>query len=261
MREAAGTAAHAAASSACRHESTRRGRASHLSAPCPECTAIARDNARLAAELRSRRADEARSGARVVTAGDSQRRQLERDLHDGAQQRLVLVAIQLGCLAKGLAPGTEEARLLAAARRELAASLDELRELADGLQPAVLDDGLDNALRALATRAPLPVAVTVNIDRRPDACVELAAYYLVSETLTNIAKYAGATSATVTAGLHDDCLVLEVADNGVGGADPACGSGLRGLADRFHALGGSVRVWSPPGDGTTVRGEIPCPPR
>jgi signal transduction histidine kinase len=259
MREAAGIAAHAVASNAWRHESARRRHASHPSAPCPECTSVARDNARLTAELRSRRADDARSGARVVSAGDSQRRQLERDLHDGAQQRLVFVAIQLVCLAKGLAPGTDEARLLAVAREELAASLDELRELANGLHPAILDHGLDHALRSLATRAPVPVAVTVHIDRRPDASAEVAAYYLVSETLTNIAKYARATSATVTAARHDNCLVVEVVDDGVGGADPACGSGLRGLADRVHALGGSLCVESPPGHGTTVRAEIPCP--
>ena len=169
------------------------------------------------------------------------------------------MALKLVCLAKGLAPGTDEACLLAAARQELAASLDELRELANGLHPAILDHGLDSALRSLATRAPLPVAVTVDIDRRPDAPVEVAAYYVVSETLTNVAKYAGATAATVTAGRHDDRLVVEVVDDGIGGADPACGSGLRGLADRVHALGGSVDVWSPPGYGTTVRAEIPSP--
>jgi signal transduction histidine kinase len=212
------------------------------------------------AEPGSRHAAQLRLGARVVMAGDFERRRLERDLHDGAQQRLVSVAIQLARLANGLAADSAQARLLAAAQRELAASQRELRDLANGLHPAVLDRGLDDALTSLATRAPLPVAVTVDIEQRPDAPVEVAAYYLVCETLTNIAKYAGATSATVTVTRDDSRLVVEVADDGVGGADPASGSGLRGLADRVHALGGSMQVWSPPGHGTTVRAQIPCRP-
>ena len=200
-------------------------------------------------------------GARVVMAGDFERRRLERDLHDGAQQRLVSLALQLARLATGLAPESDQARLLAAARRELAASLQELRDLANGLHPAVLDHGLDSALTSLATRAPLPVTVMVDIRQRPDAPVELAAYYLVCEALTNVAKYAGATSATVSASRQGDRLVVEVVDDGNGGADPASGSGLRGLADRVEALGGSVRVMSLPGQGTTVRAQIPCRPR
>jgi signal transduction histidine kinase len=129
------------------------------------------------------------------------------------------------------------------------------------LHPAVLDHGLAAALASIAATAPLPVAVTVEIERRPAAPVEVAAYYLVCESLTNIAKYAGATTVTVAVTHEDDVLVVEIVDDGAGGADPARGSGLRGLADRVQALGGSVRVSSPPGHGTTVRAEIPSPRR
>ena len=201
------------------------------------------------------------SGARVVSASDAERRRLERDLHDGAQQRLVSLAIQLRLLAMDLAPDSDQGRLLAEAQEQLAASLQELRELASGLHPAVLDRGLDHALTSVAHRAPLPVAVAVDIDRHPGASAEIAAYYLVCETLTNVAKYAGATTATVAVTRADDHLVVDVADDGVGGADPSRGTGLRGLADRVDALGGSVHVSSPRGQGTTVRAEIPCPPR
>jgi signal transduction histidine kinase len=220
------------------------------------------DHAPVVSVRSPRRLDAAtRSGARVVSASDAERRRLERDLHDGAQQRLVSLAVQLRLLAMDLAPDSDQARLLATAQEQLAASLQELRELASGLPPAVLDRGLDAALSSVALRAPLPVAVTVDVDQRPGTPVEIAAYYLVSETLTNVAKYAGATTATVTVTREHDDLVVEVADDGVGGADPSRGSGLRGLADRVNALGGSVHVSSPRGQGTTVRAEIPCPPR
>ena len=205
----------------------------------------------------TRGAIESTAGARVVSASDAQRRRLERDLHDGAQQRLVSLAIQLRLLAMDLAPDSDQGRLLAAAQQQLASSLQELRELASGLHPAVLDRGLDHALTSVALRAPLPVAVTVDIDQRPGEAVELAAYYLVCETLTNVAKYADATTATVAVWRENDRLIVVVADDGVGGADPASGTGLRGLADRVNALGGSVHVASPLGHGTTVRAEIP----
>ena len=229
------------------------------SVQCSWCSAAARDNARLEAELRDRRDQAAQSSARLLNAGQAERRRLERDLHDGTRQRLVSVALQLRLLADGLAPDSPHGRLLAAARHEVDASMRELRDLATGLHPAALDRGLDEALRSLAGRAPVPVAVTVVIQRRPGSAVEVAAYYLVCETLTNVAKYAGATEATVTVSCRDDRLVVEVTDDGVGGADPARGSGLRGLADRVGALGGCIRVSSPPGRGTAVRAEIPCP--
>jgi signal transduction histidine kinase len=199
-----------------------------------------------------------RCTARVIAAGDSERRRLERDLHDGAQQRLVSLSLQLATLGMRLAPGSEEELLLTAAREELAASLHELRELAHGLHPAVLSErGLDAALRSLAARAPLPVDVGVDVEPRPGSAVEIAAYYLVSEALTNIAKHARATSATVRAVLIGDRLVVHVTDDGAGGADVSGGSGLRGLAERVEALGGTLRVSSSPGHGTSVRAEIP----
>ena len=205
--------------------------------------------------------DARRCGARVVSASDAERRRLERDLHDGAQQRLVSLAIQLRLLAIDLAPDSDQGRLLADAQQQLAASLQELRELAAGLHPAVLDRGLDDALTSVALRAPLPVAVTVDIDQRPAAAVEIAAYYLVSETLTNVAKYAHATTATVTVTRHHDHLTVTVTDDGIGDADPTRGTGLQGLADRINALAGTIHISSPPGHGTTIRADIPCPPR
>ena len=196
--------------------------------------------------------------ARIVEAGDSERRRLERDLHDGAQQRLVSLALQLGSLSRRLAPGSEEARLLTTAREELADALTELRELAHGIHPAVLTDhGLGAALGSLAARAPLPVDVAVAIEPRPPAAVEVAAYYLVSEALTNTAKHARATSATVRAFVAGRRLIVVVTDDGVGGAEMSAGSGLRGLAARVEALGGTLRVSSTRGAGTSVRAEIP----
>jgi signal transduction histidine kinase len=198
------------------------------------------------------------SAVRILAAADRERRRLERDLHDGAQQRLVSLSMCLRVLGRRLAPGSEAERLLATAQAELAASLQELRELARGLHPAVLSEhGLRCALESLALRAPLPVELSVALEDRPPAAVEVAAYYLVSEALTNIAKYADADTATVRVARRDAELVVEVADDGVGGADPADGSGLRGLADRIEALGGRLTVWSAPATGTTVRAEIP----
>jgi signal transduction histidine kinase len=198
------------------------------------------------------------SAARILAAADRERRRLERDLHDGAQQRLVSLSMRLRLLRTRLAPGSEAERLLAIAQEELTASLQELRELARGLHPAVLSErGLRGALESLALRAPLPVELSVVLEDRPPAAVEVAAYYLVCEALTNIAKYANADTAIVRVARQDAELVIEVADDGVGGADPADGSGLRGLADRIEALSGRLHVWSAPATGTTVRAEIP----
>jgi signal transduction histidine kinase len=198
------------------------------------------------------------AGARLVAAADRERRRLERDLHDGAQQRLVSLSVRLRLLASRLAPGSEAERLLTDARNELAASLQELRDLARGIHPAILSDrGLPAALEALTARAPLPVELLVELDGRPPEPVEVAAYYLVSEALTNILKHSGATSAGVAVARRGTQLVVEVADDGAGGADRVTGSGLRGLTDRIEALGGRLEVSSPPGTGTTVRAEIP----
>jgi PAS domain S-box-containing protein len=198
------------------------------------------------------------SRARIVQAEDAARRGLERNLHDGAQQRLVSVSLQLRLAEARLSVDPAEAgAIIARARDELTHALDELRELARGIHPAVLTDrGLAAAVDALVARAPLPVEVTHLPDRLP-ADAEAAAYYVVSEALANVAKYAGATSARVTLARVDGKAVVEVSDDGVGGADPSRGSGLRGLADRVAALDGSLAVVSPPGRGTVVRAEFP----
>ena len=221
--------------------------------------ALALENGRLQVELRARLDDLRGSRARLVQAGDSERRRLERNLHDGAQQRLVSLALGLRLVSTRLEPDSEEQRLLAAAREDLAASLQELRELAQGIHPAVLSDyGLGVALESVATRASLPVELTVAVDGPLAPAVEVAAYYLVCEALTNVAKYASASCASVQITREDGQLIVQVADDGVGGADPASGSGLRGLADRVEALDGKLRVWSPRAKGTTVRAEMPC---
>jgi signal transduction histidine kinase len=192
-------------------------------------------------------------------AADAERRRLERDLHDGAQQRLVALAVQLHLVGMQLESGSEAGQLLAEAQQQLTASLAELRELAHGLHPSVLTShGLGAALNSLAGRAPVPVEVIVDSDDRLPEPVELAAYFVVAESLTNVAKYANAEHASVRVGREDGFAVVEVSDDGVGGADPAAGSGLRGLADRLAALDGRLEVHSPPGGGTVVRANIPC---
>jgi signal transduction histidine kinase len=198
------------------------------------------------------------SRARIVAAGDDERRKLERNLHDGAQQRLVSLSLSLR-LAQGRIrsdpDGAEE--LLEGSRVELAQALEELRELARGIHPAVLTDrGLEAALEALAARSPLPVEIKGASCELP-AQVEAAAYYVVSEALANVTKYAQASAVEVTVARMNGVAVVEVADDGVGGADPLRGSGLRGLADRVAALSGQLDVESPPGAGTRVRAEIP----
>jgi signal transduction histidine kinase len=160
-----------------------------------------------------------------------------------------------------LEPGSETEQLLSAARAELASALTELREVAHGIHPAVLSDcGLAAAVDSLAARAPLPVDVDVDLDRRLPAAMELAAYYVVAEALTNVAKHAHADSASVRATVAGRRLVLEIADDGAGGADLDAGTGLHGLVDRVEALGGSLRVESAPGLGTRVCMTIPCAP-
>ena len=196
------------------------------------------------------------SRARIVEAGDAERRRLERDLHDGAQSRLVALALLLRS-ARKRADG-EVAELLDQAQEELHTSLEELRELARGIHPAVLTDrGLEPALEALTSRAPLPVTLAVEGDERLPGPVESAAYFVVSEALTNVAKYAQATQATVAVRRLNGSVAVEVTDDGVGGADAAGGSGLRGLADRLAALDGTLRLDSPAGHGTRLHAEIP----
>jgi signal transduction histidine kinase len=211
----------------------------------------------LADELRESLEELRESRARVVAAGDSARRQLERDLHDGAQSRLVGLALLLR-LARNRASDPEQAALLERASTELSASLNELRELARGIHPAVLTDrGLEPALDALVTRAPVPVTVETGLTERLPPPVEIAAYFVVSEALANVAKYAHATHATVALRRANGNLMVEVADNGIGGASASEGSGLRGLADRVAALDGTLSLDSPSGRGTRLRAKIP----
>ena len=220
---------------------------------------IALENGRLHAELRARLEELRGSRARIVAAGQSERKRLERNLHDGAQQRLIALSLELGMLEASLEGKPDARRRLDLARREIAQSLEELRDVSRGLHPAVVSGhGLAVGLEQLAARAPVPVRLDVHVDGRLEEPLEVAAFYLVSESLANVGKHARATGATVDVSLADGRLVVEVADDGVGGADTERGSGLRGLADRVEALGGSLRVWSPAGGGTRLRAEIPC---
>jgi signal transduction histidine kinase len=201
---------------------------------------------------------ETRAAAVDLAAED--RRKIERDLHDGVQQRLVTLAMDLGRAKEKLETDPEVAtRLVGEAHEEAKRAITEVRDLARGIYPAVLTDrGLDAALSSLASRSPVPVSVHVDLRRRPPASVEAAAYFLVSEALTNVAKHARASRAQVTVRLTpDERLSIVVFDDGVGGADPA-GAGLTGLRDRVRALDGELRVHSPAGGPTTLSVEIPC---
>jgi signal transduction histidine kinase len=221
--------------------------------------AIALETGRLQAELQAN-VDELRgSRARVIEAGQKERQRLERDLHDGAQQRLVALSLDLGVLETRLDGDADAQALLTQARDEIAVSLAELRDVARGLYPAVLSaHGLGVALESLAARAPVPVRLTVDVEGRVTEAVEVAAYYVVCESLANIGKHAHATLATVDVARADGHVVVEVVDDGLGGADTERGTGLRGLADRVEALGGRLRVWTPRGGGTRVKAELPC---
>jgi signal transduction histidine kinase len=215
---------------------------------------------RLQAELRARLAELRDSRARLAAASESERRRIERDLHDGTQQRLVSISMSLGLLESMLrADPAAAAPVARKAREALGDALDELRELSHGILPGILAErGLRAALEELCGRAALPAQLEAEIDGRLPAQVETAAYFLVSEALTNAAKHARASQAHVTARCADGLLTVEVADDGVGGADAGSGSGLRGMADRVEALGGQLTVCSPDGEGTMVRAEMPC---
>ncbi len=200
---------------------------------------------------------ETRAG--VVDAADAERRRLERDLHDGTQQRLVSLAMNLG-MARAQAGTPDEARLaIAAAHEEAKAALAELRDLIRGLHPAVLEDrGLDAALSGIAARSPIPVRLTVDLPRRPAPVIEAVAYFVVSEGLSNIAKHAQATEAAVFVQRAADRLHVIVTDDGVGGADPARGTGLAGLARRAASVDGIFEIDSPPGGPTLLTVDLPC---
>lgn len=205
------------------------------------------------------RADVDKSRARILAAADESRRRIERDLHDGAQQRLATLAVRLRAAAGNLTAGPQELRdVLEQAANEVIAALDEVRDIARGIHPAVLSQGgLAPALQALARRSAVPVKLAVSTNGRPAEHIEVTAYYIVSELLTNTAKHARASVVRVTVEQRDKTLHLSVRDDGVGGADPARGSGLIGLRDRVEAIGGTAVIQSPPEVGTTVLVSLP----
>jgi signal transduction histidine kinase len=196
------------------------------------------------------------SRARIVEAADDARRRIERDLHDGAQQRLVSLALSLQLVARAAEPATAAA--LRGCIEELQKALAELRELARGLHPAILTDrGVPAALRELAARSPVPVVIDADLDGRLPAAHEAALYFVAAEALTNVAKYAEASAVEVTLHRDDRWAEIAVADDGVGGARAEDGTGLRGLGDRVEALGGELLLASASGQGTTVRARVP----
>jgi signal transduction histidine kinase len=223
-----------------------------------EADVVAEENVRLDAELQARLDELRESRARIVQAGDAARRKIERDLHDGAQQRLVGLALDLRLAREKLGddPGAAAA-MLDDASAELARATEELRELARGIHPAVLSDrGLEAAVQALAQRTPVPVGIESSVEDRLPGTVEAAAYFVIAEALTNVVKHSGADRAEVGIRRDNGHLLVEVRDDGTGGADGA-GSGLRGLADRVAALDGSLQVEGPVTGGTVVRADIP----
>jgi signal transduction histidine kinase len=212
-----------------------------------------------AEQLRAELVEVSRSRARLADAFEAERRRIERDLHDGAQQRLVGLTLQLGLARLDLPPGSPAAGSVAAAHEQAKQLMAELRELIHGIQPQVLTDlGLPAALGELADQAPVPVAVEAHLAGRLPSQTENTAYFVVAEALTNIAKHSGATGASVTARQHDNLLTIEISDNGRGGADPHRGSGLTGLADRVAVTGGRMLLSSPDGGPTLLRVELPC---
>jgi signal transduction histidine kinase len=224
------------------------GMARALLGPTPE--------AELAAQVN--RAETGRTAA--VDSAEAERRRIERDLHDGAQQRLVALAANLGAAREKLQDDPDEGReMVAVAHEEAKAALAEIRDLVRGIHPVILEDrGLDAALSAVVARSPVPVSLDLQVPTRPPQAVESAAYFVVNEALTNIARHARATRAHVSIARAGDRLVVEVRDDGIGGADPDRGSGLQGLRDRVAALGGTMFVISPAGGPTTISVELPC---
>jgi signal transduction histidine kinase len=200
----------------------------------------------------------AASRARIVEAADDARRRIERDLHDGAQQRLVSLALRLRLLQSDLEPGSAAARELAGARSELDAALEELRELARGIHPSILTDrGLEAALEALAGRATAPVSLELDGCDELPLSVQTTAYFVVAEALTNASKHADSDRIEVRVTAGEGRALVEVRDDGSGGVDPERGSGLSGLVDRVSALGGTLEIHSPEGAGTTIRARVP----
>ena len=249
------------------HDPALREEPGLLDAVCA-AAGLALENQRLHAEVVARLAEVSASRARILEAADAERRRVERNLHDGAQQRLVTLSLALTMVRSRLAndpaqaresPASDVGELLSEAASELVLALRELRELARGIHPAILtEEGLDAALQSLAERSLVPVEISAQAGASLPKPVEVAAYYVVSEALANAAKYAEASLVKVTVGLGERGLRVEVADDGVGGASARRGSGLEGLADRVAALDGRLVVHSPAGHGTRVMAEIPC---
>jgi len=220
-------------------------------------------DSRRARALRERVDDLRGARERIIAAADAERRRIERDLHDGAQQRMVAVALTLSLAESRFGSDPAGAvELVSHARQEAQLAIKELRELARGIHPAVLSDhGLGAALEALASRAPVPVTVSGVPDDPLPHEVEVAAYFFTAEALTNVAKYARASEASVELTVECGLLRVQVCDDGVGGADPSTGSGLRGLHDRVDALDGRLELHSPPAGGTSVTVELPLEQR
>jgi signal transduction histidine kinase len=209
-------------------------------------------------KLERSRTELAASRARIVTAADEARRRIERDLHDGVQQHLVAVQLELGAITAGTPAADERERRLAHAAAGLASALDELVEISRGIHPAILaEGGLGPAVKNLARRSPVPVDLELRAPTRLPAPVEVATYYVVSEALTNAAKHADASVVAVAVEERGGILQISIRDDGRGGADARRGSGLIGLADRIDALGGTLDVVSPPGRGTSLRIILP----
>jgi signal transduction histidine kinase len=222
---------------------------------------LALENARLSAEVHAQLTTVNESRARIVSATDAERRRIERDIHDGAQQRLVALALELRTAQRRLGADTdpEVEQVLVNAIGELQTALDELRELARGVHPAILtEEGLAAALESLVLRSPVPAELAEAPEQRFAPEIEATAYFVACESLANVVKHSGATAATVRVHVAEERLVIEVSDDGVGGADSTNGTGLRGLTDRVDALGGTLAVSSPADGGTRVVGEIPC---
>ncbi len=232
----------------------------HLVEAAGAAARLALHNARLQADVRAQLDKVQESRRRIVTAGDEQRRRIERDLHDGAQQRLVALALELRIAQRQRGGDDPELqRILADAVGQLQVAVEELRELARGVHPAVLtEEGLAGALESLAARTPLPVEILAAPEERLPDEIEAAAYFVACEAITNAVKHAQATHIRVCAEQQNGRLVIEVEDDGIGGARENGGSGLRGLVDRVEAHGGTLRVESEPGRGTRVIGELPC---
>jgi signal transduction histidine kinase len=233
----------------------------HLVRLTAAAASMALEHSRLQAEVQARLEQVRASRARIVEAGDAERRRLERDLHDGAQQRLVTLSLALGMARdRAAAADPELGSLIESASKEAREALTELRELARGIHPAVLTEtGLAGAIQALVERSPVATTIIAVPEGRFPAAIEATAYFVVSEALANVAKHARAGSAEVTVCQWPGRLVVEVSDDGAGGARPEGGSGLRGLADRVASVGGVLRVDSPPGCGTRLEADLPCP--